>query len=224
MEKSKNTKRQPAKSRNWSRPSAVIVATLIFGAGLFLFQQYRLQAQKNKLIRQLGSQNNGIARNTVRELLTLGWIEDGTLRGANLQNANLEGVELWAADLRDVNLQGANLQRVELVNADLSNANLNGVDLRGSRLWTINLQGSNLQDADLRTSELIEANLAGVNLAGALFDEDTPLPDSVYVGDDDNGNSLFDVYWTPDVDMSRYTDQSHPEFWQPAWTTGQSGR
>lgn len=23
--------------------------------------------------------------------------------------------------------------------------------------------------------------------------------------------------WTPDTDMTRYTDANHPDFWQPDW-------
>ena len=25
------------------------------------------------------------------------------------------------------------------------------------------------------------------------------------------------THWTPETDMSRYTDHSHPDFWQPDW-------
>jgi len=27
--------------------------------------------------------------------------------------------------------------------------------------------------------------------------------------------------WTPDTDMTRYTDPNHPDFWQPDWVKDQ---
>jgi len=34
---------------------------------------------------------------------------------------------------------------------------------------------------------------------------------------DENDKPIFDKYWTPDTDMSRYTDPEHTDFWQPDW-------
>ena len=47
------------------------------------------------------------------------------------------------------------------------------------------------------------------------------LPDAEYIGDDDDGNSIFDKYWTPDTDMTRYTNPEHPDFWEPDWVREQ---
>jgi hypothetical protein len=44
------------------------------------------------------------------------------------------------------------------------------------------------------------ANLQGADLTGAKFDENTTLPDG--------------TKWTPDTDMTRFTDPEHPEFWR----------
>ena len=60
--------------------------------------------------------------------------------------ANLQGANLWGADLQDANLQDANLW---------------GADLQGANLWGANLQGANLCGADLRGANLQDANLCG---------------------------------------------------------------
>ena len=77
-----------------------------------------------------------------------------------------------------------------------------------------NLRGANLSQYDLREYTLRGADLQDAYLDGALFDETTILPDS--------------RNWTPDLDLSRYTDPSHPDFWRssdpnsPAfWTSDQ---
>ena len=58
---------------------------------------------------------------------------------ADLQYANLQGINLWHANLQGANLQGAYLQGAYLRDANLQGANLQDADL----------QGANLQDADL---------------------------------------------------------------------------
>jgi hypothetical protein len=61
---------------------------------------------------------------------------------------------------------------------------------------------------------LLEANLLNANLTDAKFDETTVLPDAVweYVTQTDIN---ITGYWTPDTDMSRFTDPEHPDFWDP---------
>ncbi|MEM6529342.1 MAG: pentapeptide repeat-containing protein, partial [Chloroflexota bacterium] len=93
-----------------------------------------------------------------------------------------------------------------------------------------NLSGAELRDVNLQSSRLIrvnlsQANLAGVNLAdaeliGVILDTTTVLPDSMII----NKSIIkprYDKYWTPDVDMSRYIDRNHPDFWQPAWSAAE---
>lgn len=93
---------------------------------------------------------------------------------------------------------------------------LKGVEgiVRGADLREANLQGARLGDAKLASADLALANIApsfavarlgDANLAGAKFDENTILP-----------NSTFSEYnkWTPDTDMTRFTDPNHPDFWR----------
>lgn len=55
------------------------------------------------------------------------------------EKANLQGADLWSADL-----QGADLRR-----ADLWSANLRSTNLQGADLWRADLRSANLQGADL---------------------------------------------------------------------------
>jgi hypothetical protein len=126
------------------------------------------------------------------------------LRRANLQNANLSAAQLIEANLSGADLSGATMDRCYLSGADLSNARMIGTRVNCS-LWGVHLQGADLQDADLSGAELFrtnltDANLAGVSLADAKINKDTILPD---------GNP-----WNQRVDIARFTDPAHPNFWR----------
>ena len=54
--------------------------------------------------------------------------------------------------------------------------------------------------ADLASADLFGADLMYANLTGADFAEDTRLPDG--------------THWTPDTDITRFTDPDHPRFWR----------
>ena len=73
---------------------------------------------------------------------------------------------------------------------------LAGLDLRAAFFTDANLDG-----ADLSGANLTHAHLAGANLDGVRFDETTILPD--------------ESYWTPESDLSRFTDPDHPDFYRP---------
>lgn len=129
-----------------------------------------VQQDKKRLIRQMRSNDNGLARQAVRDLRAAGWLHDGSLRKAELGGANLQGAFVVGADLQGTSLPGINLQKAIM---------------RG-----VSLQGADLRWADLRLA----------NLQAADFDENTILPD---------GSG-----WTPDVNMARFTDPMHPNFWR----------
>jgi len=118
------------------------------------------------------------------------------LKGADLVNANLGGAELWVSNLKRAKLTGANLK-----GATLMGANLEGVTLMGA-----NLGGATLTDANLKGAKLGQANLKGANLTGANL-QDTTLYTSTTLPDG--------TKWTPDTDMTRFTDPDHPDYFQP---------
>jgi uncharacterized protein YjbI with pentapeptide repeats len=89
-------------------------------------------------------------------------LQNQDLRGANLNNINLE-----RSKLRDVDLQGANLQNANLENSVLMWVNLSNTDLRGANLEYANFWGGSLQKAHLPGASLFGANLQYGNLQKA---------------------------------------------------------
>jgi len=129
---------------------------------------------KAKLIGELGSIHNGIALRAVRQLRARGWLEDGSLRGANLMGANLRRADLIGGNLQEAVLFRADLQEADLVAANLqgsylARANLEQSDLRGAKLQGADLRGANLRKADLQEANLEGAILQDTDLAGATM-------------------------------------------------------
>lgn len=131
------------------------------------------------------------------------------LRGANLQGADLRESILNHAQLIEADLSGADLSGARLERAFLSGAVLRLAKLHGTRiiasLWGVDLENADLRGADLQGCELFRTNLRGANLQGVLFAEarinqETTLPDG--------------TAWTPRLDIRRFTDPSHPDFWR----------
>lgn len=69
------------------------------------------------------------------------------LAKANLQNANLAGINLYGAYLWQANLRGANLADANLSGAYLQEANMQGAELKGTNLAGANLWEANMQNA-----------------------------------------------------------------------------
>ncbi|MGD9251176.1 MAG: pentapeptide repeat-containing protein [Desulfobacterales bacterium] len=90
-----------------------------------------------------------------------------SLKGADLESANLEGAGLWVANLEDADLEGVNLKGARLVGANLKGAALEGANLKGASLVGANLKGADLSIAYLENALLGDANLEGTGLAGA---------------------------------------------------------
>lgn len=146
-------------------------------------------------------------RNANLQDVTLG---NANLQGATLGDANLQGATLDYANLQGVGLKEANLQGALLESTKLEGADLTDANLQSAILWQTNLQGANLSNANLQGVALWEANLQGADLSGAdledaTFDDFTILPDS---------EMEREIKWTPDTDMTRYTNREHPDFWQ----------
>ncbi len=91
------------------------------------------------------------------------YLNDARLTWANLDEANLNGAEMFLADLSYASLYRANLSGARMRGADLNAANLSGADLSTAdlsmaKLTRVSLRGANLSNADLRGADLTEAS------------------------------------------------------------------
>ncbi|MGB7337529.1 MAG: pentapeptide repeat-containing protein [Phototrophicaceae bacterium] len=111
------------------------------------------------------------------------------------------GSDLSQANLNEVDLYRANLQQAYLKEARLQAANLTRAKLQQATLWDTNLQDAILRDANLLNAKYIETT---------IFNAQTILPDG--------------SQWTPEPDMTRYTNPVHPDFWEPDWVKRQRDR
>lgn len=215
----------------WSGLSLNLGTELLGGVALYwAFDFIAERNLKAGLIARMGSGVRVVAVAATEELRRYGWLTDGSLRGADLSGANLCGADLRGANLRGVNLLqaklkkanlsnaylkdadlfdanlekakliDAHLQKAFLINANLQKANLLGACLKDGHLTSANLEEANLCGANLQGADLQKAILKGANLTGARFDG-AVLPD----GTD----------WIPGIDITRFTNQEHPDFWQP---------
>jgi hypothetical protein len=167
-------------------------AMLIGALVVYAIGRREEEGDRADLIARLGSATHGEARSAARELRRRGWLGDGSLRGAALRGARLALVDLaWA-----------NLSWADLAWADLQAAGLRGAVVRGA-----DLAGADLREADLQDADLSWAHLRGADLAGAELNVRTVLPDG--------------LLWAPTVDLARFTNPEHAEFWEPRWREGE---
>ena len=85
----------------------------------------------------------------------------------SLRGRNLEGADLSGASLLKVNLEGANLRGAFLLGADLRGAVLDGTQLQGAILGKASLQGASLRNAQLLGAALSLAEIQGASLENA---------------------------------------------------------
>jgi uncharacterized protein YjbI with pentapeptide repeats len=69
---------------------------------------------------------------------------DKNLSNAQLEKADLHGIDLSGANLTNAELEDANLQGANLTNANLQRADLEGANLRGAKINGANLRGAEL--------------------------------------------------------------------------------
>jgi hypothetical protein len=130
--------------------------------------------EKERLILQMGSPNNGTAMEAVRVLRSRGWLSDGSLNGAfleaaDLSHCNLTDSKLHGANLNQVKLNGAMMKKADLTAAMLSNAQFQDAELIDSIFDQATLYGAQLQNANLSNCSFKGANLLNANLRGAML-------------------------------------------------------
>lgn len=154
---------------------SIAVIVLLIGRLMRLFES---EAKKKDLILQMGSSDNGFARESVRQLRHYEWLVDGSMVEADLSTANLQGAMLQFANLQRVDLNMSNLGRAMLVGADLTMAQLRGINLQEADLVAAtfigaDLHGANLQRAAMMRTDLQNANLKEANMHGVALLEAT---------------------------------------------------
>ncbi len=117
------------------------------------------QESKAQLIREMGGNNYSIAARAIRELRAHRWIEDGSLKHAELSGAILKRADLHRADLRGAYLNHANLAGCDFRNSNLEKANLIAADLLAAYMGGASLKGAKFREADLENANLTGANL-----------------------------------------------------------------
>lgn len=177
------------------------------------------QQLKRRLTREASSRDNSTALNAVDWLRAECWLtiydDHQLLCQTKLSRAYLENAYLYQANLENCNMYKANLNYADLSKANMRDAFLHRATLDNTSLYNTDFRRAVLWNASLRGAKYIET---------ARFDEQTALPDAMPAKDENGrnmmneyGHFVYDRYWTPHTDMSRYTDPTHPEFWQPDW-------
>ncbi len=167
--------------------------------------------KQSDLILQMQSKDNSIAAAAVDQLRIRGWmqadsLEEEYITGANLENVNLQWANLQRTQVSETNLQGAHLDGAQLQgavfkNAILQNAALVCANLKGTTFNATSLHGANLKDANLEGAQFSIPRVFGWELDySGFFDEKTVLPDG--------------SHWTPETDLTRFTDATHAQFWR----------
>ncbi len=175
-------------------------------------QRRRIDELRERLLREASSGVNETTKTAIEELAQRNLLtgETGWLQGADLSEANMNGVKLDSANLRGANLRQARLENATLFDtaldmADLSNAKLHGAllsyatmtytalenaDLRNASLQRVVLNHANLSYADLRGADLTRASLKFTRFTDTVFDDTTILPDG--------------SHWSVQTDLTRF--------------------
>lgn len=166
----------------------IVIAAVVVDA---VNERRQDQLLKERLIIQLGSHLNDVTDTAARTLRARGWLTDGSLDGARLDEANLErldlsgcrlcrasllkarleGAKLGQSDLTESEMIGARLDDAKLLGANLVRANLRAAKLNGAEILVADLTGADLHGAEMRKVGLIESNLCEADLANADLSE-----------------------------------------------------
>jgi uncharacterized protein YjbI with pentapeptide repeats len=121
------------------------------------------------------------------------------LLGADLRGAVLDGTQLQGAILGNASLQGASLRYAQLLGATLSFAEIQGASLEYAQLQGASLTEASLQGASLRNAQLQGAWLQGADLKGAILDN-AQLQGAELAGVHFEGASLRNAFvWRADA-------------------------
>jgi len=84
-----------------------------------------------------------------------------TLKGSNLDNAQMDEIDAQGVDFSGASMKSARLYNADLTGANFTDANLDGVELTGAKLTGVKLQGAILTNVDVESLGLPAEVLAG---------------------------------------------------------------
>jgi len=114
------------------------------------------------------------------------------LRKADIDHGCLVGANLWRAELQGTRLERADLRHANLFGADLDRAWLWDADLRGTRLARTSLSATHFRGADLRGADLSETWMdSTTRLRAVKLDSRTCVAQIVW-----NSAPLIQVDWS----------------------------
>jgi uncharacterized protein YjbI with pentapeptide repeats len=137
-----------------------------------LFMWLQEPGRRGQLLWQLYGEDSEAALKALRELRRRGWLEDRSLRGVDLHEANLPGADLREADLEEANLSYSNLENADLTLAELAEAELIEANLKGANLTETNFYYADLRGADLTGAKLDSTLLDMSDLRDALVTDE----------------------------------------------------
>jgi len=122
-----------------------------------------------------------------------------------LEHANLRHADISMANLQDVKLSYANLSEGKFMTSDLRGANLHGTICHNSKLAHSNLGRAILMGTDLRGTDLTRVNLQGARfIRYAKFDQHTILPTAKLISRDGTRSKIVNLHWHENFDWTPY--------------------
>ncbi|MET9637475.1 pentapeptide repeat-containing protein [Streptomyces virginiae] len=95
------------------------------------------------------------------------WFHNANMAYVHLQDVNLKGAVMYATDLTGASLTQTSLQGAQLPYAIMVGADLTRTDLRSARMQNAAANDAFLDQADLRNAHLVFANLRSASLTAA---------------------------------------------------------
>jgi uncharacterized protein YjbI with pentapeptide repeats len=158
-------------------------------------------------------------------------LETAKLTGANLDDAscggiNLHRAELWFASLRGTDFIEADLRQAEICHVNMQSACLRHANAEAALLFGSNMRYVDAHQANFQNAELMETVLYGADFSGANLTNVHFYRAKFYSRNADNTEleppAKFDVntimpdgtHWTPEVDLDRFTDPKHPQYFE----------
>lgn len=141
-------------------------------------------------------------------------LRDADLSGADLSHMELQYISLKRAYMQNTNLEGANLNMAKMNGARLQGASLRGTSLHKTEMIRTTMQNADLSSAELHSTNLVWADLSGADLREANMQWSIMLWANFTHTQFNNKTILPDQSnWTSGMELGRYTDNKHPEFW-----------